>query len=174
MHQLASMHQEEVKTPVTFTLLCDIYDKSIRPLFEYLLSCLHEFDQYFLSANHFFSFEKSTTDLSDFERQWKSEEVLKRHQEPTFQYRLNGLKKAGVDAFDTVVQVAIRLDQYQYGITLMNYNNHQPFVKKLYEQALTTAEMETIADIIGNQILEQIEGQIEFISRNRGHSEKSR
>jgi predicted nuclease of restriction endonuclease-like (RecB) superfamily len=172
LQKLASLHREEVKTPVTYPLLCALYDKSICPLFEYLLVRLHEFDQYFLASNHFWSFEKSTTELSEFEQQWKNEEILKRQQEPFFLYRLNGLKKAGVDAFDTVIQISIRLNQYQYGIKLINYNNQQPFIEKLYEQALTKEEMQMIGDTISKQILQHIEGQIEFISRDKRDTEE--
>ena len=170
LQKLASLQKEEVSTPVTYPLLCALYDKSIRPLFEYLLIRLQEFDQYFLASNHFWSFEKSTTELSELEQQWKNEELLKKQQEPYFLYRLSGLRKAGVDAFDTVIQISIRLDRYHYGIKLINYNNQQPFIKKLYEQALTKEEMQIIGDTISKQILQHIDTQIEFISRDKANT----
>lgn len=168
LQKLASLQREEVKTPVTYALLCALYDKSIRPLFEYLLVRLREFDQYFLTSNYFWSFEKNTTDLSEFEAQWKNEDTLKGQREPFFLYRLNGFKKAGVDAFDTTIQISIRLDQYQYGIKLANYNDQQSIVKKLYEQVLAKEDLQAIGDIVSKKILQDIEWQIEFISRDKG------
>ena len=169
MQKLAPLQKEEVETPATHELLCSLFDRTVRPLFVYLLERLHEFDQYFLAASHFWYFEKSTSNLLELEQFWKDEDKFHIGIEPHFQYRLNGFKKAGVDAFDIVIQLGIRLDQYQYGFKLINFNQQQPFLKKLYGKELSKEEMGKIGDVVCRQIIDHIEWQVEHITQKKSN-----
>lgn len=170
IQRLTPFQKEEVETPVTHELICSLFDCTGRPLFVYLLERLHEFDQYFLKASYFWSFEQSTSNLQELEEFWKDENKFHIGIEPSFQYRLNGFKKAGADTFDIVIQLAIRLDQYQYGIKLINFNRQQPFLKKLYGKELSKEEMEKIGDLACRQILDQIEWQVEQIAQEKSNA----
>jgi len=85
-------------------------------------------------------------------------------EEPCFTYRLSGFKKAGVETFDVFAQISIPFYEYHYGIKLLNYNNNQAFIKKLYDQALTDEELRIVGEVVSKAIFDQIEWQINRIS----------
>jgi hypothetical protein len=59
------------------------------------------------------------------------------------------------------------MDQYWYGFRLENYNHHIPFIKKLYDQDLTNAEIDQIIDTVCNKLLEDIEHRIDSLSNRK-------
>jgi predicted nuclease of restriction endonuclease-like (RecB) superfamily len=137
IQKLASVQQGEVKTSANYENLSSLFDHSIKPLFTCLLNRLSEFQEHFLTTSFFWYFDENVNRLDDLERFWKDEKRLTIYKEPYFIYRLGGFRKAGVDAFDAGIQLCICLDQYQYGIKLINYNQQQPFIKKLHGELLS-------------------------------------
>lgn len=78
------------------------------------------------------------------------------------------LKAPAQKSFDTNIQLNYRIDTYWYGFILVNYNNQQPFVKKLYHEQLSKKDIEFITDTIYNSVMENIEWQIERLkSKNK-------
>jgi hypothetical protein len=49
---------------------------------------------------------------------------------------------------------------------LVNYNNQQPFLKKLYHQPLTTTDRQQIADVMMTAIMDDIERFLERINKS--------
>jgi hypothetical protein len=132
---------------------------------------LEELEQYFLTTSHFWHLDETVADLEKFETLWKDEKRLTANKDIYSLFRLNGFRKAGVNAFDTVIQLNICIDQYQYGLKLMNYNQHQPFLKKLYGEWLSENEIENIGEICCSQIMDHIAWQVEQISQTKSNAD---
>jgi predicted nuclease of restriction endonuclease-like (RecB) superfamily len=165
MQKLSSLQRKELQTPATFELLCNVFDQSVCPLFVYLLDRLQEFDSFFLTTSYFWNIGKNTSSLQELGTLWKNEDTLRTHQESSFFYRLDGFKKAGVYAFDVSLQLKIPLEQYHYGIKLVNYNDQQPFIRKLYGEAFSKTEIESISSLFYNKIADQIDWHVDQIDR---------
>ena len=52
---------------------------------------------------------------------------------------------------------------YWYGFTLINYNNQQPFVRKLYSDLLEPADIQFICDTVCDNLINEIDRRIGFI-----------
>lgn len=160
--KLDNLKKEEIKQTATIPILYEIFDKSLVPLFSSLLKKMEDFKDLFFSSSYFWQSERGQIDdlpiLADV---WKNEAFLKGRSTCSFVYRLRGLKKAGTESFDTVVQLDWHIDTYRYGFVLVNYNNQQPFVKKLYHEQLSEEDIELIIDTVYNSVVEKIEWQIE-------------
>lgn len=157
---------DEIQTPATFALLQQIYQNGLRVLYTELMGKMNVFEEYFLSksffwycTNHNFS---SLEQADDF---WKVEESLKQIFDFSFQMRLDGFKKAGTEHGNAYHTLTFRMDTYHYSFTLVNYNNQQPFLKKLYHQPLTVNDRQQIADVMMNAIMDDIERILERINK---------
>ncbi|MCO5240535.1 MAG: hypothetical protein M9904_10820 [Chitinophagaceae bacterium] len=154
---------EILLTSASFDLLTNLFDSSIKPLFEKLIKTLMEFDTDFLSANKYWysgnSVMNTLSELGDF---WNEEQNLRSNKDINFQYRLSGYKKAGVDAFDIVVHLTFTMEAYWYGFTLTNYNRQQPFIRKMYHESLEN-EIDEICDMIREDIMNNIETRLQRI-----------
>ena len=167
IQKLTSIELEEVTTTVSYQNLALLFEHSLKPLFNYLLSQFKELEQYFLTTGHFWHLDESVGELEKFEALWKDEKRITLNKDIYFQYRLNGFRKAGVSAFDTVIQLNICIDQYQYGLRLVNYNQQQPFIKKLYGEWLSGSEIEKIGELCCSQIMQHIGWEVEQISQTK-------
>ena len=165
LQKLASIQLEEVKTVSSYQNSVLLFDRSVKPLFDYLLKELRQLSQYFLVTSYFWHLDKKLDDIESFETSWKDEKRFTVHQEPYFQFRLSGFRKAGVNAFNTSIQLNICLDEYQYGFKLINYNDQRPFMRKLYDEALSQGEIEKISEICCSQIMDHIAWQVEQIGQ---------
>jgi predicted nuclease of restriction endonuclease-like (RecB) superfamily len=165
MKKLALLQGDEVKTPVTPFHLSSLFDHSVRPLFDYLLTRLEEFSQYFISESHYWLYNNNAAkELDELGTIWKNERHFRVGGESNFGYRLSGFKKAGVETFDVSTQVFIQIDEYFYGIRLLNSNNNQPFIRKLYDHILTEEELQNVGDMVCKALMDQIEWHIDRIS----------
>lgn len=93
----------------------------------------------------------------------KAEGFLKHNSEIHFFYRFGGLKKSGVNSSDIVLGLTFRMDAYRYEFILINYNNQQPFIKRLYDQQLTKENIRQICDTMCDQVMDNIELQLGLI-----------
>lgn len=165
--KLAALKTDEIKTPATTEILFGIINNSLIPLYEKLLKRMKEFDDMFLSTNYsWHSKNKTFNNIGQINEVWRNEEYLRSEDEFCFSYRFNGCKKMGVDAFSTGFQLNWKLDIYYYGFTLINYNNHRPFIKKPYHEQLSIEEMNIIIDTIYEQVINDIESCVERIKKN--------
>lgn len=156
--KLASINREKVETGVTFDILKGLYESSFKPMYESLLYNLYKFKEEFVSIDYYWyagnKVLNSFQELSDF---LASEEKLKPPFDINFIYRFHGLKPAGVDTFSTSIHTRLNFGEFRYDLILINYNNHQPFKKKLYTQSLSKEDIQEIGDLVCEQLMDGIE-----------------
>jgi predicted nuclease of restriction endonuclease-like (RecB) superfamily len=178
--KLAGLKGEEIKTPVTYPILCELFDKSLMPLFNKLLEKMKEFDDMFVSVDYrwdgpqYYSIRPSNdkplvngviTEIDKLGSYWKDEKFININTEHYFLYRFSGFKKAGAEVFDIHLQLNYKTDIYWYGFTLINYNRQQPFLKKLYHEQLTSEEINFICNTAYEYIIDSIENSIDSINK---------
>jgi predicted nuclease of restriction endonuclease-like (RecB) superfamily len=160
--KLSQLQKDEVKQTATTEILFDIIDKSVVPLYQAIIKRMDDFKDWFYS-NHY-SFQgrgKDITDINELAENWKNEDYLKSKYDFYFSYWLRGFKKAGTEAFDSGYQLNFKIDTYSYGFSLLNYNNQQPFIKKLYHEQLNQNEINKIVALLYDKVMDDIERQIE-------------
>lgn len=164
--KLAALKKEEIKLTATTPVLFEIFDKGLMPLFQSLIRKMEDFKEMFVTNSYDWNGkDKSITDINELAASWKDESFLRSRMEFHFSYRLHGLKKAGTESFDTGFQLNYRIDIYWYGFILVNHNEQQPFVKKLYHEQLSKEDIEFITNTAYNSVLDNIEWQIERFKR---------
>ena len=165
--RLVELKSAEIKQIATTEILFDIVDKSLVTLYQALLLKMNDFKGLFYSQNCSWKGNNGEVkDIAALAENWKNEEFLKNNFDFYFSYWLRGFKKAGTETFDAGFQLIYKLDTYWYGFILTNYNNQQPFIKKLYHEQLTSEEVESIVDLAYNRVMDDIERGIEY-SKNK-------
>jgi predicted nuclease of restriction endonuclease-like (RecB) superfamily len=159
-NKLNNLHTEAIQKPVAPAVLSRIYKKGLLPLYKQLIRRLSEFSGEFHELSYkWWALDKNADSYKALEELWK-ENVLttpRSIHELHFTYFLRGLKKAGTDNFSTSVDLVFVIDEYWYGFKILNYNNHQPFLKKLYHQNLEDSEINEVADQALNYVIDSIE-----------------
>lgn len=162
--KLAALKGNEIKQTATKEILFEIFDQSLMPLYTVLLARMEDFNDMFVSHSYQWQGKNSIINsIEQLPQHWKDEEFMRGNKDFYFNYQLCGFKKAGTDAFNTSFQLNYRIDVYWYGFTLVNYNNQQPFIKKLYDEQLTPQEIDGIVDMVYNEMISEIEKNIEWI-----------
>ena len=162
--KLAALKGNEIKQTATKEILFKIFDQSLMPLYTVLLARMEDFNDMFVSHSYQWQGKNSIINsIEQLPQHWKDEEFLRSNKDFYFNYQLCGFKKAGTEAFNTSFQLNYRIDTYWYGFTLVNYNNQQPFIKKLYDEQLTPQEIDGIVDMVYNEMISEIEKNIEWI-----------
>ena len=162
--KLSQLKSPEVKQKVTTEILFEIIDKSLLPLYRAILKRMEEYTDLFVSCTYNWHGKNDAfKNIEQFAKEWKEEGFLKNNREFHFNCWFEGLKSAGTNTFGISLQLNFVKEMYWYGFTLINYNNSQPFIKKLYHEQLTSVEIESIVDIIFESVMENIEQGIERI-----------
>ncbi|PVD51082.1 hypothetical protein DC498_16845 [Terrimonas sp.] len=162
--KIKNIKTEEIKTPATFELLSDLYKNGLRALYTDIIDNVKIFDKEFYSTNFlWYCTDKSFNKLEDVDQFWTIEEYLKKISEFNFRARLDGFKKAGTEYCNVSHELKFRIDTFHYSFTLVNYNNQQPFMKKLYHQPLQANDRKMITDLLMNVIMDDIERFLENI-----------
>jgi predicted nuclease of restriction endonuclease-like (RecB) superfamily len=163
--KLASLNKGEIKKTANQELLNSLFDSSIKPLFEALIKRLDQFALEFISSSYQWSSNNiSLNSLDALEIGWKKGSMLKNSREVHFGYRLNGLVKGGVEGTDVYETLVFIMDQYWYGFRLINHNNQQPFLKKLYDDQLTGQDILQIIDLTCEHLMDNIDHLIEYMN----------
>ena len=168
--KVKSMQTEEIQTPATFQILQDIFDKSLKPLYQQIMVKLSaDFTSEFMTQRAMWQLkDKLVYGIDDVEAFWRKEENLKSTNEIEFQYQLWGLKKIGTENIDVHLPLKLIIHTYWYGFSMVNYNDQQPFLKKMYHQQLTKEDMQNITDLLVTKVLDRIEWAIEhFEAKNK-------
>ncbi|MEO6669449.1 MAG: PDDEXK nuclease domain-containing protein [Ferruginibacter sp.] len=164
--KLGSLKGPEVRQSANTTTLFKIFDKSLLPLFQLVLKKMEDLKDLFMGEYYFWQArDKNVTDINLLSAEWKEAQFLEGRMEYNFYYRLDGFKKAGIDAFNISFELRIKADVYWWGITLINYNEQQPFLKKLYGEQLTKGEMDNVIEIIKDSMLKEIDWKMEEINK---------
>lgn len=163
-NKIKQLKTDEIQTPVTFAILSTLYQTGIRVLFMEMMDKVKVFDEDFYTKRFsWYSKNKHFDMLDQVDEFWKTEENLKQIFELNFQINLDGFKKAGTESCNAWQTLTFRIDTYHYSFALINHNNHQPFLKKLYHQPLTTIDRQQIADNIMTAVMDDIERFLEKI-----------
>lgn len=167
-NKIKNLKTDEIQTPATFAILSQLYQTGLRVLFMELINKVNVFDEDFYSKTfHWYCPNKIFNTIEQVDEFWKVEENLKQIFEFQFQIRLDGFKKAGTEHCNASHTLTFRMDTYYYSFTLVDYNNQQPFLKKLYHQPLTTTDRQDIVDIIMTATMDDIERFLERIKLER-------
>jgi hypothetical protein len=76
---------------------------------------------------------------------------------------MEGLIKSGVQHYTHHLALKVTFHKFVYEFSLSNYNNNQPFLKKLYHLSLTVTEKQEVKEILLNNLLDQIEWAIQQV-----------
>lgn len=156
--KLKEVESDEIKTPATYPILVDLFKNGLNPLYKEIIATLEVFDEEFHDKMlSWSSTNKSFGDLVQLEELWKNEQELRKVHTVAFNYSLRGFKKAGTESYEEHLQLTFEIQNYWYGFTLVNHNNHQPFIKKLYHQPLTKEDRDKIVALLMNKVLDRIE-----------------
>ncbi|MBN8701869.1 MAG: DUF1016 family protein [Bacteroidetes bacterium] len=166
--KIKSIKTDEIQTPATFEILSQLYKNGLRVLYTEIINKVKVFEEDFYSKSfHWHCSHNNFSNLDDVDRFWKQEENLKNIFEFSFQVRLDGFKKAGTEYGNFSHTLSFKIDKYHYSFVLVNYNNQQPFLKKLYHQALTGNDRNKITDVITNEIINDIEQILERVKESK-------
>lgn len=170
--RLKGVKTDEIQTPVTYSILLKLYNESLKPLYIEIINRLEIFNEEFHTKSYGWRAGTTQTDkLNGLEPYWHNESNLKTLREVEFNYNLLGFKKAGTENFSEHLTLKFEMQEYWYGFTLINYNNHQPFIKKLYHQPITKEDQQQVIDLMMTKVMDRIEWILEFM-KNKEEKEK--
>ncbi len=166
--KLGQLKNEEIKQTATTPILFEIIDKSLVPLFSALINRLNTLSEYFVSTDYYWQGkDHKNVDEKQWLENWKNEDFLRKTFELEFTYRMHGFKKAGTEAFGLFIGLKIRIDTYWYGFSVVNYNNQEPILKKLYHEQLTQQDIQALVETVFDFALADIEKRIEWINEDK-------
>lgn len=88
-------------------------------------------------------------------------------QEFSVEYSFHGFKKTGTENYGEHLSLKLILDTNWYGFTLVNHNNQQPFLKKLYHQPITKEDTNQIIALLMGKMMDRIEWIIQAINNKQ-------
>jgi predicted nuclease of restriction endonuclease-like (RecB) superfamily len=160
--KLAGIKSEEIQTPATNEIIVNLYKTGLKPLFIELMQKLEPLNEDFTSCLiYWLADHEMFSSLEDLEEKWFNEKLPKLNYSLSFSYRLQALKKSGVNAISCSFELAFIQADYSYGFKLTNYNNQQPFFKKLYHQELTKEDRNFIIETAQDFLLDEINRRID-------------
>jgi hypothetical protein len=156
--KLKNITNEEIQTPVTFSILSELYQKDLRSLYQLIIEKFAAFNELFHDYRcEWYHGNNHMDSLQQLDKVWNDEVELQKSNEIFFDYRLFGFRKAGTENYSAQVRLRFEINTYWYGFSVVNNNDRQPFLKKLYHQGLNDENKQHIIDYITNNILDQIE-----------------
>jgi len=164
--RIKAIVKDEIQTPITAKIAEQLYVKALKLLYNQLIKKLtDDFADHFLSIAYSWHTSKDINLAQEqVDEIWKNGDKAIEHKSLTFTYRLLNFKKAGTDDLSEFIELKLVLNQYWYDFALSNYNNQQPFLKKMYHQTLTKEDIAKIKEIIMTKVLDRIEWFIEKIN----------
>ena len=163
---LTNIHTDEIQTPVTYNILLSLFINGLKPLYEEIIKKMDVFKTEFHDKMFVWNCtNKVILNMAQLEEFWNDETQLKNIHQISFSYNLFGFKKAGIENFNEHLQLNFEINTYSYGFTLVNHNNQQPFLKKLYHQPITSADQQQIIDLIMMKVMDGIEWNLERIKK---------
>ena len=110
---------------------------------------------------------KTINNIEQLDDLLNDENQLSQSLELIFHYRLFGFRKAGTEHFDEHIQLRFEMNTYWYGFTLMNQNDNQPFLKKLYHQTMSEDDKHFIEDILTAKIFDRVDWIVDYIASKK-------
>jgi len=167
--KLNNIATEEIQTQVTFTILSQLYHKSLRSLYQMIIEIFSGFNELFHECRYEWCY--GNTHIESFiqlDEIWKNDKGTINDTEIIFDYRLLGFRKAGTENYSIQIRLRFEIDKYWYGFSIDD-SNSKPFLKKLYHQNLSAEDKRFIVDYLSSRMLDQIElivGRIEEFEKN--------
>ena len=169
--KLKGIKTDEIQTQVTFPIITKLYKEGLRPLFEEVINRFSVFDEDFRDIHYGWVIETLRTDkLITIDAYFENEDTVMQRKDLIFSYNLPTFKKSGTEPLGEHLRLKIEMQEYWYGFKLENYNNQQPFLKKLYHQPLTTEDKQQIIDLLMNTVMDRIEWIIEYLKNKEARS----
>lgn len=166
--KLKNIQADEIQTPATHTLLQGLYNNGLKSLYKELIEKLAAFEDDFHSKTFNWQYpNKHITSFEQLDEFWASEENLRNTNNVNFNYALHTFKKGGTENYSLHLGLNFMMDTYWYGFVLVNYNNQQPFLKKLYHQPITNADKQKIIELVMTNIMDEIESTLEKINNSK-------
>ena len=165
--KLKGIKTDEIQTPATYPILLRLYKDGLRPLYEEIIKRLSVFEDEFHSKMFVWNCtNKAIVNLEQLDGLWKDEQQLKNISSIDFRYNFFGFKKAGTENFGENLELSFKMDTYWYGFTLVNHNEQNPFLKKLYHKPITKEDQQLIIDLLLDKVMDRIDWIIE-VMKNR-------
>lgn len=158
--KLRSITKEEIQTPVTFSLLTELYHKGLRSLYQSIIEKFTYFNELFHDYRYeWYHGNKHIESFQQLDGVWKDENEIQKSNEMFFDYRLFGFRKGGTENYSAQIRLGFEINTYWYGFSILNNNNNNnpPFIKKLYHHGLSDDDKQNIIDYATNNMLDQME-----------------
>jgi predicted nuclease of restriction endonuclease-like (RecB) superfamily len=165
--KLKNIKTDEIQTPVSYEILQSLFKKGLKALYLTIIDKLFkEFHAEFLTQSiNWNCNQKVFYNIGEVQAFWEKEENLKQMREIEFTYHLHGFKKAGTENFGEHQTLRFEIQEYWYGFSILNHNNNQPFLKKLYHQPITEEDQQQVVDLMMTKVMDRIEWIIEFLKK---------
>ena len=165
--KIKNINTDELQMPATFKVLSQLYKNGLRVLYVELMEKVKIFDEYFYSKSfHWNCSNNNFTELAEVDEFWKVEENIIHIFNFNFHIQLEGFKKAGTEYGNASITFTFRIDTYYYSFTIVNHNNQEPFLKKLYHQPLKEQDRANISNVMMTIIMDEIDRILERIKQN--------
>lgn len=166
--RIKALANDEIQTPYSDELIKKIFEQELTPLYTIIIEKLSVFTNDFLNIVYLWHTDKKNNlTLEQISEIWEDSENDTEIKSLTFSYRMLNFKKSGTEDLSEYIDLKIEFNRYWYGFSIPNYNNHQPFLKKLYHQQLSNADVNIIIDLIMTQVLDKIEWFFERINEKK-------
>jgi predicted nuclease of restriction endonuclease-like (RecB) superfamily len=170
--RLKGIKTEEIQTPASFEILQKLFTDGLLPLYRKIIGKLStEFNEEFVSQSVSWTLDRQVVhSIDEVISFWKKEDNLRRNRELEFTYQLHGFRKGGAADFGEQQILRFEWREYWWGFTLLNHNNHEPFIKKLYHQPMTNEDQQQVIDLLITKVLDRIEWILEFMKTKMTNS----
>ncbi len=167
--KIKSLNTPEIQTECTHEILQNIFDKGLKPLYQKIIQKFNsEFGAEFLSQQLNWRVSgKTVYAIDDLLNVLNEEKDLTKISEIEFSYVFLRFKRGGTEDLNEHITLKFTVSSTWYGFSIINYNNQQPFLKKMYHEEITNEDQQSIIDIMVSKVLDQIEWMIEKINETK-------
>jgi 7,8-dihydro-6-hydroxymethylpterin-pyrophosphokinase len=164
--KIKSLNTPVIQTECTHQILQNIFDNGLKPLYQKIIQKFNsEFGAEFLSQQLNWRVSgKIVYGIDDLVNILKEEKDLTKISEIEFNYTFLRFKRGGTEDLNEHITLKFTVSSTWYGFSIVNYNNQQPFLKKMYHEDITVSDHQLIMDLMVSKVLDQIEWMIEKIN----------
>jgi predicted nuclease of restriction endonuclease-like (RecB) superfamily len=171
--RLKTIKADEIKTLASYQILQDLFRLGLKSLYQSIIDKLFkEFHEEFVSQSVYWQCNNQIVHgIEDVEAFWKKEENLRSNKAIEFSYQLHGFRKAGPEDFSEYLTLKFEWREYWWGLSLLNHKNNEPFIKKMYHQAMTNEDKQLVIDLLITKIMDKIDWILEVMKEKSEKSE---
>ncbi len=156
--RLKRMNQGEIQTSTMYPVLIKLYKESLKPLYKELIKQLGVFEEeFYMTSYGWEANDFNANDMAALDLLMKDKKSMENVREIEFFFDLWGFKKGEVECYNEHLLLKFIIQDYWYGFTLRNYNDHKLFLKKMYHQPLDKKDIQAIIDVLMNKIMDRME-----------------